>query len=134
MADMLNNADGSFYKMVCQRLSSLGHEVTGDGEWIINFLIDKTFNHIKTVCNIKDIPDVLTQTACDMVVGEYLSQLFVSGKLTDIEIEQTLQSRSMGDTSMTYTNGEDNATAFKAWLDGLKNKDGELVCFRRLRW
>ena len=134
MADMLNNADGSFYEMVCQRLSSLGHEVTGDGGWIINFLIDKTFNHIKTVCNINDIPNALTQTACDMVVGEYLSQLFVSGKLTDIEIEQTLQSISMGDTSMTYASGEDNVTAFRTWLDSLKDKDGELVCFRRLRW
>lgn len=131
---MVNNADKSFYEVVCQRLNSLGHAVTDDEEWVINFIIDKMLNHIKTVCNISEIPDALTQTACDMVVGDYLSQLFVSGKLTDIEIEQTLQSISMGDTSMTYASGTDKATAFKTWLDSLINKDGELVCFRRLRW
>lgn len=131
---MVNNADKSFYEVVCQRLNSLCHTVTDDEEWVINFIIDKTLNHIKTVCNISEIPDELLQTACDMVVGEYLNQLFVSGKLTDIEIEQTLQSISMGDTSMTYASGTDKATAFKTWLDSLKDKDGELVCFRRLRW
>lgn len=134
MADILNSADGAFYEMVCQRISSLGHTVTEDNEWVIKFIIDKTLNHIKTVCNISEIPEQLTQVACDMAAGEFLNQLFVSGKLTDLEIEQTLQSISMGDTSILYASGTDRNTTFKAWLDSLINKDGELICYRRLRW
>ncbi len=129
------NADTSFYEMVCQRLGTLGHTVTEDEEWLIEFIINKTFNHVKIVCNISELPAELENTVCDMVAGEFLKQLYDTGKLSDAEIEQTLASITMGDTSMSFANnGEDARTAFRALLDGMINKDGELVCFRRLRW
>ena len=133
--DKTVNADAAFYEMVCQRIGTLGHTVTEDDKWLIEFIIDKTFNHVRIVCNISELPAELENTLCDMVAGEFLKQLFDSGKLGDIEIEQALSSITMGDTSMSFANGgEDARTAFRALLDGMINKDGELVCFRRLRW
>lgn len=133
--DKTLSADAAFYDMVCQRLGTLGHTVAEGDKWLIDFITDKTFDHIRTVCNITEIPAELKHVVCDMVAGEFLKQLFDAGKLTDVQIEQTLASVSMGDTSMSFANGgADATTAFRALLDGMINKDGELVCFRRLKW
>ncbi len=133
--DKTLSADTEFYELVCQRINTLGHTVTEDDKWAIEFCIDKVFNHVRIVCNISELPEELKNTVCDMVAGEFLKVLNDTGKLSDIEIEQTLSSITMGDTSMSFANnGDDAKAAFRALLESMINKDGELVCFRRLRW
>ena len=128
------SADTAFYDMVRQRLGTLGHTVAEGDKWLIDFITDKTFDHVRIVCNITEIPAELEHIICDMVAGEFLKQLYDTGKLTEVQIEQTLASVTMGDTSMSFANSGDKVAAFKALLDGMINKDGELVCFRCLRW
>ena len=132
--DKTLSADTAFYDMVCQRLGTLGHTVAEGDKWLIDFITDKTFDHVRIVCNITEIPAELEHIICDMVAGEFLKQLYDTGKLTEVQIEQTLASVTMGDTSMSFANSGDKVAAFKALLDGMINKDGELVCFRCLRW
>lgn len=132
MTNVVNDAD--FYELVCQRLSSLSYTVTDSDEWIIKYIIDKTLSNIQTVCNVAAVPAALKSTACEMVCGEFLNQLLGANKLDALQIEQAVQSISMGDTSMTFASGTDSVTALKTLLATMMNKDGELICFRRLKW
>lgn len=127
----------SFFEMVLLRLESLGYELKETDEWSICFAIQKGENHYKNSCNIEIIPEPLYQNLCDVVCGEFLNQLFSLGKLDDIQITQTLSSVHLGDTTVSYnTSGSvDKVGLFVGLINELiHGKDGDLVCYRKLKW
>lgn len=122
-----------FVKMVLFRLDSLNYMVKDSDAWALGFAIKKTENRIKTVCNIGSIPNELYEYMCDAVCGEFLNEMLSLGKMSSDQIEQTLQSLSLGDASMTFA--DTGVGSFNTLIDKLiHDGEGVLECYRKLRW
>ena len=60
--------------LVIERLNYLNYKVTQSDLYIIKFLILKEENIIKIDCNITDIPEELSYTLVDRIVGNFLQE------------------------------------------------------------
>ena len=122
---------------VLQRLVSFGCTPTKDDVFSIAFGIQKVQNHIRNVTNQEKIPDGLFEVTVDMVCGEVLNGLYLSGKLEldNLDLDGIVKSVSEGDTSVTFEangQGEDKFRQLVAWL--MDGKGCDLLCYRKMRW
>ena len=122
---------------VLQRLVSFGCTPTKDDVFSIAFGIQKVQNHIRNVTNQEIIPDGLFEVTVDMVCGEVLNGLYLSGKLEldNLDLDGIVKSVSEGDTSVTFEangQGEDKFRQLVAWL--MDGKGCDLLCYRKMRW
>ena len=122
------------YDDVVKRLKTFGYEVTANDECLLDFLIEKTENYIKSYCNIDAVPDGLKYFAIERIVGEFLSQKKSIGQLDGIDVEKVVRSISEGDTSVTYAVG-DSESALDSVISRLMTRVAqEMLAYRRLSW
>ncbi len=136
MADMTDTSlTEPFYKMVLYRLLSLGYEPTDEDVWPLCFAMQKKETHVKNFCNISEVPASAYTILCDMVCGEFLSGLFQLNKLTGFDVDKAVKTMSMGDTSVTFMDSDSGESKVKALFDALLHGgEGDLICYRKLKW
>lgn len=127
----------SFIEAVLNRLVSFGYILKEDDDWAIGFVMQKVENHIKNSCNTTSIPDGLFHVAVDNTCGEFLFAKKSTGKLdmTDLDLEGAVKQISEGDVTITFANGVSDENKINQFINYLMTKgEGDLVCFRKLKW
>ena len=123
--------------MVLQRLVSLGYKIEENDDCFLAYITKKVENHIKNSCNVTTLPDGLLYVAVDRVCGEFLFTKKQSGQLTveGIDLRCAVASISEGDTSISFVNGASDEEKFDQLINYLMTQgEGELVCYRRIKW
>lgn len=126
-----------FFDAVLKRLASFGYEPTEEDCWVICFTTGKVENHIKNSCNITSIPEGLFHIAVHRVCGEFLFTKKQTGKLDieNLDLTGAIKQISEGDTSVTFGDGTSDEEKFNLLVNYLlSNGEGDLLCFRKLRW
>lgn len=118
-----------------ERLEQLGYTAKEGDDAGITFAIQKVTAHIYNECNITEIPEGLIPYAIDAVCGEFLGVLRSIGGIDETyNIEQGVSSIKVGDTSVNL-DGKSRDELIDALVSNLINGlEGELICFRRIRW
>jgi hypothetical protein len=118
-----------------ERLLQLGYTATENDDAAIEFAIRKVAEHIYNQCAITLIPEGLEPFAIDAVCGEFLGVLRNIGKLDETyNIEQGMSSIKVGDTSVNL-DGKSRDELIDYLVSSLTNGlEGEMLCFRRIRW
>lgn len=127
----------SFIEMVLNRLDSLGYTVKEADAWMIGFAMQKVENTIKNECNISEIPDGLIHKAADMACGEFLFAKKQTGQLEigDLDLTGAISSIKEGDTQINFDAGSSDESRFNQLVNYLMNQgEGDLICFRKIRW
>ena len=127
----------SFYEAVLKRLVSFGCTLREDDAWVICFAMQKVENHIKNYCNITSVPDGLFNVAVDVVCGEFLFTKKQTGQLDigDLDLDDAITSIKEGDTQVNFGSGTSDDEKFSVLLNYLQhNGDGDLICYRKIRW
>lgn len=124
-------------EIVVDRLVSLGYTPTDEDTLTIAFSMQKTVNHVLNQTGHLVIPEGLTEIVVDMICGEFLNAKFLSGQLdlTSLDLDGMIQSVSQGDTSVSFSaEGSDEAKlkGLLSWL--IHGKEGDLICYRKMRW
>lgn len=120
---------------VTARLASFGYTVTEGDAWMLNFIIAKVENHIKSECNLAEVPEGLHTIAVDMVVGEFLLNKKSMGSLEGFDLSVVVKQIQEGDTNVVF----DTSHSPEQRLDVLINYlmtygKGALASFRCFRW
>jgi hypothetical protein len=126
-----------FFNAVLQRLISLGYKFKENDDWILCFAMQNVENSIKNHCNVTSVPDGLFSMAVDRVCGEFLFAKKNSGQLTmeGLDLDAAIASISEGDTSISFVSGASDDDRFNTLVNYLMNKgEGDLICYRRLKW
>lgn len=122
---------------VIQRLLSFGYEVTDVDAWTIAFTMQKITNQILNEINHPFIPEGLNEMFVDKVCGEFLMMKHDLGSLnlSGLDLDGAVQSIKEGDTTVTFSadgSPEAKLNELLSWL--MHGKEGDLVCYRRMRW
>lgn len=135
---MNSSLSESFIEAVLNRLASFGYVIKEDDSWAICFAVQKVENHIKNSCNVTSIPDGLFHIAVDKVCGEYLFTKYHTGKLDLSALDLSggaITSITEGDTSVSFADGASDEDRFNTLVNFLINQgEGELICFRKMKW
>ena len=125
---------------VITRLLDFGCTDVSWDTWTLQFLIEKTGNRIKNICNITCIPDELHHVWVDMVVGEFLMNKKATNpdSLSWLDLTAVAKQIKEGDTTIAFAVGEGNYTPEQR-LDALiqyliTHGEQELAAHRRLKW
>lgn len=127
----------SFVEAVLIRLHSFKYTLKESDSWIICFAMQKVENHIKNSCNTTSIPDGLFHVAVDNVCGEFLFTKKSTGDLdiSDLDLEGAVKQISEGDVTITFADGASDEDRFDQFINHLMTmEEGDLVCFRKLKW
>ena len=127
----------SLTESVLKRLDSLGYEPTENDMFCIAFSVQTVENSIKNQCNVKEVPEGLTNIAVDMVCGEVLGTLYRTGKLQleSLDLDGALASVNVGGASVSFDNNTSDDTKFTTLIQFLQNHGrGEFACYRRIRF
>ena len=122
---------------VIRRLLSFGYDVSDVDAWMIAFTMQKVTSQILNETNQSFIPDGLMELFVDRVCGEFLMVKRDTGSLnlSEMDIGNAIQSVKEGDTTVTFsTEGSDETklNELLSWL--MHGKEGDLLCYRRMRW
>lgn len=126
-----------FFESVLKRLESFGYKVKIDDAWVIGFCANKVENHIRNSCNISSIPIELYEVAVDRTCAEFLLALKNTGKLelNELDLSGAITQLKEGDTTIQFANGLSEDEKFTMYLNYLLTKgEGDLVCYRKLKW
>jgi hypothetical protein len=126
-----------FFTAVLQKLISLGYVPKETDAWVLCFAMQSVENSIKNSCNVTSLPEGLFNVAVDKVCGEFLFNMKQSGQLhiDDLDFSGAITSISEGDTSVSFDTGSTDEEKFNQILNFLMHsRDGELTCYRRLKW
>jgi len=127
----------SFVTAVCNRLSTFGYTVTEDDEWLIAFCIQKVQVHICNSCNTLTVPDGLFYVAVDRVCGEILFSKKQTGQLSldSLDLDGAITQIHEGDTTVQFASGLSDDEKFTLLVNYLMTEgEGDLVCYRKLKW
>ena len=122
---------------VIHRLVSFGYEVTDVDAWMIAFAMQKVNNQILNEINHPFVPDGLKELFVDKVCGEFLMTKRDIGSLnlSGLDLDGAVQSIREGDVTIAFSeNGSDETklNELLSWL--MHGKEGDLLCYRRMRW
>lgn len=107
--------------------NSLDGESDPQGDFILEFSLERVENAVKNYCNITEIPVGLETLILQMAV-----ELYRAENLGEEEAGVTVKSITKGDTSTTFT---DSSSTNKTYTDGLlRNYYSELQAYRKVRW
>lgn len=128
--------DSDLAELIVKRLESLGYTPTEGDAWAIAFATKKVQNNIFNFCNITEIPDGLTETAVDMVCGEFLTTMRDIGKLDDtFNLEDAVKQVQTGDTSVTFSLEGTPEQRMNSLLQFLThNGEVDFLCYRQIKW
>lgn len=121
-------------------LEYYGYTCSIEDEGLISLMRDRTADYIKNFCNISTpFPEELESLWTEMTVGEFLKIKM----LTNPDMFEGLDFSADGVKSLTEgdvtislnSGGEDSLTGrYRALIDRLCSRNGELIAFRKLRW
>lgn len=123
--------------LVIERLNYLNYKVTQSDLYIIKFLILKEENIIKIDCNITDIPEELSYTLVDRIVGNFLQEKKIADpeSLNGIDLDAQIKQIQERDTNITFSDkSKTSEERFDEMITYLVNREVDLACYRRLRW
>ncbi len=118
-------------------LEVFGYSMKDGDAGLLQFYADRVCEFIKNDCNISDIPDGLAHLAVQRTVGEFLGVklAFDAKSLISIDAERVVKSVSVGDTSTSFEVGGTPEERLTAAIGLLKKAgEGELACYRKIRW
>lgn len=110
------------------RLVALGYEFEIADDWLLGFCIQKVCCSIKNYCNITVISQELYPVAIERICGEFLFFQKQNGKLLTDELN--FKSVKLGDVTIDLGSSR---SSIDMLIDTLRN-EGDLLCFRRLKW
>lgn len=122
---------------VIRRLLSFGYEVIDVDAWTIAFTMQKITNQILNEINHPFIPEGLNEMFVDKVCGEFLTVKYDTGSLnlSTLDLDGVIQSVKEGDTTVTFGASGSPEVKFKELLSWLmRGKEGDLSCYRKMRW
>lgn len=105
----------------------------------LRFMVKKSVRYICGFCNFMFMPAVLIPLAAEMATGNFLQCKLAAGGL-DIEgldLNAGVKQITEGDTTVQFADSPSGTTAAEllcGYIDGLVNRDKELVAFRRFKW
>ena len=129
--------DELFIETILKRLVSFGIKLKDEDAWAISFCIQKTENYIRNSCNTLNVPNGLFNVAVDRVCGEYLFMLKQTGKLAidGLEFGMITTSIKEGDTQVQFASGSSDDEKITNFINYLITRgEGELVCYRKIKW
>lgn len=110
----------------------------GDGDAAaLGFAADKAAAFIRNDCNVSEIPDGLFHLAVQRTVGEFLGAklAFDANSIIGVDAGRVVKSVSVGDTSTSFEVGATPEQRLSAAVELLKKAgEGELACYRKIRW
>lgn len=129
---------------IIERLMQIGYLKAGDDtppaltpvdEMMIDFVAEKITRQIEADLN-DSIPEELTLSVVDMIIGEFLMSKKNLGQLAidDIDVTDAVKSISEGDTSITFADGMSQSEKLDAFINYLKTPKVSFTDFRRIRW
>lgn len=130
---------------IIERLMQIGYLKAGDDntppaltpvdEMMIDFVAEKITRQIEADLN-DDIPEELTLSVVDMIIGEFLMSKKNLGQLAidDIDVTDAVKSISEGDTSITFADGMSQSEKLDEFINYLKTPKVSFTDFRRIRW
>ena len=124
-----------FFADVLERLESFGYTLKEEDSWEICFCSIKIENHIKNSCNIDAVPEGLYEIAIDRICGEFFCDRKNSGQLTlgDLDLSGAITSITEGDTTVSF--GSSDEETLSAFIERLLTEgEGDLICYRKLKW
>ncbi len=124
---------------IIRLLEYYGYTAGEAEEDIIDYALERSRQYIKNFCNISVIPKELKSLLKEMAVGEFLKLKMMTNPegFENIDFEaEGIKSISEGDVSISFNSGTQASIAAKytALIDRLRDRDDELIAFRRLRW
>lgn len=127
---------------VKKRLASLGivlsNEPTSTDNFLLNFAVNKTTDHIKNQTNLSTVPEGLTHVAIDMAVGEFLYAKKSMGLLDVGSLNFSTATKRIkdGDTDTEFlVDAKSTPEAnFHAFLNYLQHNEIDFVKYRVLTW
>lgn len=132
-----SNLSEPFIQAVLNRLLSFGYQLKDEDAWMISFCCEKTENHIKNSCNIHSVPDELFNVAVDMACGQFLLSKKQTGQLNieNLDFDAVVTSIKEGDTQVNFDSNSSDESKLNYLINYLLNsKEGDLICFRKIRW
>lgn len=125
----------SFFESVLKRLDSFGYIVKDTDSWSLCFAIQKTENHIKNSCNTTEVPEGLFNVAVDMVCGEFLLAKNQTGNLdiAGLDLDGAVTSIKEGDVQINFDSASSDEDKFNTLVNILMN-EGDLICYRKIKW
>lgn len=116
-------------------LATLGYICQGEDEWMIDFAIDKVTRHIQQVCNLGEVPQGLQPVVVERVCGTFLQMKKASGQLDDCFDVSGVSGVQAGDTNVSFDTSQSLATQLDGLIARLQcSGEGDLVCYRKVRW
>lgn len=127
---------------VKERLRSLGiavsSEPTSTDDYLINFAVKKTVDHINNQTNLTAVPEGLTNVAIDMAVGEFLFTKKSMGLLQIDALNFELISKRIkdGDTDVEFAVDAKSTpeARFNSFLNHLQHNEVDFTRYRVLLW
>lgn len=127
---------------VKERLRSLGiavsSEPTSTDDYLINFAVKKTVDHINNQTNLTAVPDGLTNVAIDMAVGEFLFTKKSMGLLDVSTLDFSLVVKRIkdGDTDTEFAIDAKSTpeARFNAFITYLQHNEVDFTRYRVLLW
>lgn len=122
---------------VKERLKSFGYEVKESDKFSLIFCVDKVRNTIKNDTNQSEVPEGLEHIAVDRVCGEFLFTKKQTGQLNigELDLDGAVTSIKEGDTQINFDAGSSDESRFNQLVNYLMNQgEGDLICFRKIRW
>lgn len=127
---------------VNERLVKLGiqlsNEPTSTDDYLVNFAVNKTVEHIKNQTNLTTVPDGLTHVAIDMAVGEFLFAKKSMGLLNieSLNFDAVEKRVKDGDTDVEFAVDAKSTpeAKFNAFITYLQHNEVDFVRYRVLTW
>lgn len=124
------------------RLVSLGialsNEPTSTDDYLINFAVNKTIDHINNQTNLTAVPDGLANIAIDMAVGEFLFTKKSMGLLdvSSLDFSTVTKRIKDGDTDVEFAVVAKSTpeAQFNAFISYLRHNEVDFVKYRVLTW
>lgn len=118
---------------IYDRLVSLGVTPVVADAYIIGYAINSVKNHVCTIINNDVIDDRLHEAVIDSICGTILRDKHTFGSLDlDALNMDGVSSIREGDVTINFT--EKGSSSVMNQIESMINKDGEFLCYRKLRW
>lgn len=124
-------------ELVVDRLVSLGYIPLEEDSWVLAYTTKGTVYRVLNEINHAKVPEGLLKVVVDMICGEFLNSKFMSGQLdlNGLDLDGMIQSVTEGDTSVTFSAESSDEAKLKGLLSWLMHgKEGDLLCYRKMRW
>lgn len=135
--EMLPRFSDQFILDILNELVTLGAVPDEDDLWLILFSIQSVEQRILNLTNQIAVPDGLIPTAVNMVCGNFVKSKYLSGALVmdHLRFEEAVQTVAQGDTTVTFAAGDSDEVKIAKLIDWLTaEKEGDFLCYRRMKW